>query len=304
MNKEEYMCTSCGKITVQSKHFYNSYSRLYKNKGKMPICKDCVIDIFEEYFTRYNDDKKSVYYMCRAVDSYFDEVIYDSAVQQALEKSSNMARVYFQKINSLKQYEGKAFDESIRPNFSEHEDIDNNRDSKDRDFNFEVTSETVHFWGKGFEREEYKFLDNEYSEYTRAYECDTPAMERLLQQASYESLEIRKKRENRQPVDKHLKNLQDILGSANIKPVQETGANASDQSTFGTLIKKWENEKPIPDPLPEWKEKDILEYVKVWFLGHLSKMIGLNNPFSKNYDDELEKHSVETPFEDETMDGE
>ena len=79
---------------------------------------------------------------------------------------------------------------------------------------------------------------------------------------------------------------------------QETGANATEQATFGTLIKKWENEEPIPDPLPEWKEKDIFEYVKIWFLRHLSKMLNLNNPYQEDYEKELKEYEVEMSSDD------
>lgn len=302
MVKTGYECTSCGMETVQPTKFYNSYSRLYKNKGKMPICKDCVVDVHNEYLNKYKDSKKAIYYMCRVLDAYFDETIYDGAMQQSLEKNGNPARIYFQKINSLKQYDDKTFDDSVKPDF----DTDKSEDSKFKfkvnyggvENSMDITDDIINFWGKGFAKDEYYFLDSEYNEYINAYECDSPVMVNLLKQAAFESLEIRVKREKRDPVDKNLKNLQDLLTSANVKPVQETGANMTDQATFGTLIKRWENELPIPDPLPEWKEKDVFQYVKIWFLGHLTKMIGLDNPFAQDYEDEVAKHTIDTPFDE------
>lgn len=269
----------------------------------MPICKDCVVDIHSEYLSKYVDNKKAIYYMCRMLDVYFDETIYDGAMQQVLDKSGNPARIYFQKINSLKQYDDKTFDDSVKPKFESDTSEDEGRLNFKVDYggsknNHDLTDDIVKFWGKGFAKDEYYFLDDEYNEYINAYECDSPVMVNLLKQAAFESLEIRVKRERREPVDKNLKNLQDLLGSANVKPVQETGNNTTDQATFGTLIKRWENERPIPDPLPEWKEKDIFQYVKVWFLGHLTKMIGLDNPFAQDYEDEVAKHTIDTPFDE------
>jgi hypothetical protein len=130
-------------------------------------------------------------------------------------------------------------------------------------------------------------------------------MELLFQEAAQQRLTIKKRREKGDSVDKELKTLQDLLGSANIKPAQETGANAVEQATFGTLIKKYENEKPIPTPDEQWKDVDgIKKYINVWFLGHLCKMMGINNEQSTAYDKEINKYKVEAPqFEEESDKG-
>jgi len=121
----------------------------------------------------------------------------------------------------------------------------------------------------------------------------------LFQEIANQRLDIKKKRQQGTGVDRELKTLQDLLGSANIKPVQETGANSTEQATFGTLIKKWENEKPVPEPLEEWEENDwIKKYVLVWFLGHLCKMMGIKNKLSEMYEEEIGKYTVEIEEED------
>lgn len=308
---EKIICTSCGKekkATNPGNKFYQSQSVLYKHYQHIPVCKDCIDIIFNNYKNKYKDEKITMYNFCRLLDLPYSESSFDGAVQNSEKTGWKIYQSYFKQINSFGDINnvGVCFEDSemltsIAESGEEKDDEDAYVHIED---DFEVTPEIIRFWGVGFEDDEYHFLENEFFQYTTAYECDSPAMEKLLQQAAYESLEIRKKRETRQAVDKNLKNLQDLLGSANVKPNQETGANATDQTTYGTLIKKWENEKPIPDPLPEWKEKDVFQYMKVWFLGHLSKMIGLNNPFAKEYEDEIDKHTVDAPFEEESQSGE
>lgn len=289
-----YYCIGCGKRHNKS-NFYISNQKIHAN-GVLPYCKDYI----KKY--SYNKDKtinvNDFQFMLMQNNLPFLNDIYESLIDSKGDIIGN----YFRQINSLPQYNGYTWKDSI---FGEKEDISKNytEDNHIEEIEFEITPDIVNFWGNGFNKDEYLFLMEEYHQYITAYECDSPAMEKLLQQAAYESLEIRRKREKRESADKNLKNLQDLLGSANIKPVQETGANATDQATFGTLIKKWENEKPIPDPLPEWKEKDIFQYMKVWFLGHLSKMIGLNNPFAKDYEDEVNKYTVDMPFEEDNESG-
>jgi chromosome segregation ATPase len=166
-----------------------------------------------------------------------------------------------------------------------------------------ITEDEISFWGNNFSPEEYAYLTNKLSEYLNTYECETPAMEELLKQAAFESLEIRNRRQRREDVSKNLKNLQDLLGSANIKPNQESGANSTEQASFGLLIKKWETEEPIPEPDEEWKDVDgIGRYIRIWFLGHLCKMMGITNDYSKEYEEEMAKLRVEIPSENIDMD--
>jgi len=312
---DKLICVRHGGNPIRTNNFYMaSEMSIYRGIGYIPICKNCLYELINNYFDRYQDMRVSMYYMCRLIDIGFNSNLYESA----LEKGERDAKKVFQSY--IVQYNSLGVTNNTQSSFDDGEHIDKNtkdeiveevivkdtspkgkRKKKDND-SFEITDDIINFWGKNLDEDEYLFLINEFHEYTSSYECDSPAMERLLQQAAYESLEIRRKRESRDSADKNLKNLQDLLGAANIKPVQETGADANDQVTFGTLIKKWENEEPIPDPLPEWKEKDIFQYVKVWFLGHLSKMIGLNNPFEDEYEEEVNKHTVATPF-DEIEDG-
>ena len=86
------------------------------------------------------------------------------------------------------------------------------------------------------------------------------------------------------------------LDSAALKPKQNVESTLVEQNTFGTLIKKWENEEPIPEPTEEWKDVDnIVHYISVWFLGHLCKMIGIKNHWSVMYEEEIAKYTVNRP---------
>ena len=79
----------------------------------------------------------------------------------------------------------------------------------------------------------------------------------------------------------------------------------SDTASFGSLIRKWEDEKPIPEAKPEWKDVDgIRRYISVYFYGHLSKMFGFRNDWAKLYDEEIAKYTVKKPqmdTEDENL---
>lgn len=168
------------------------------------------------------------------------------------------------------------------------------------DISKEDIDELMQFWGRGLDVEDYIWLQNEYIDFTNRYECDSKGMELLINEICLTRLDIRKRRENGEKVDQQQKTLQDLLGSSNLKPVQETGASGVEQESFGTLIKKYENERPIPEPEPRWKDPDkIGKYIKVFFLGHLSRMLGLKNQYSEEYWEEMNKHTVEEPVAEE-----
>ena len=86
------------------------------------------------------------------------------------------------------------------------------------------------------------------------------------------------------------------MGSANVKPNQTNDNSLSESNTFGTLIQKWEEEEPIPEPAPEWQDVDgIGKYFRVWVLGTLLKMFHLKNPYQDEFDEEMEKYTAHKP---------
>lgn len=302
---KKLICTKHGGNPIGVSNFYIAgESSIFGGLGRIPICKKCLYLEVEKYYNKSKDLRLSMYFMCRKIDVAFDTNTFEGSTKSEDITIVKIFQNYMRQINSIGGINGSmsCFDEGehIDEREDKKDDVIEDNDDSEKDFNsdFAITEDIINFWGRGLDDDEYLFLINELHEYTSSYECDSPAMERLLQQAAYESLEIRRKRESRESADKNLKNLQDLLGAANIKPVQETGADANDQVTFGTLIKKWENEEPIPEPLPEWNDKDVFKYMRTWFLGHLSKMVGLNNPFEKEYEEEIAKNTVATPFED------
>jgi hypothetical protein len=83
------------------------------------------------------------------------------------------------------------------------------------------------------------------------------------------------------------------LASINILPRQNADNGLDSSLTFGQLIEQWESTKPIPDPDPEFADVNhIGKYIKTWFKGSLARSLGIDNGYSKEYDDELQKYTV------------
>jgi len=297
--EKEKLCLSCLNWKNKSNQFFISYNKWHSD-GKLPYCKTCLKSGLDE------DNYTTVVEILRVVDKPFLPDYWEKAKKD----SKDTLGVYLKNINFNHKYDTYAdsiFDKKNEqvfkdnPDQSKDEDEDKKgyspEDIEEVEFTKEEMEYLIDFWGGGLTKEEYTFLQKEYEKLTSTYDSDSSyAMEMLFQEASHQRLTIKRKRENSEPVDKELKTLQDLLGSANIKPNQETGANAAEQESFGTLLKKYENERPTPEPDPQWKDVDgIRKYIQVFFLGHLCKMMGIQNEYAQMYEEEIAKYTVEPP---------
>jgi hypothetical protein len=292
-NTEYKICTRCLK-EKKADNFYSAIDHPFYKDGRYPICKDCILELIGDT----SASLIGLQNVLRMLDKPFLHDLWESSKQEAEKINGDPARRYMKNI-VMPQYRNANWDDSI---FGENKTNKEQKSNNANNVNFtdEEMEYLISFWGRGFTKEDYEFLQNEFEKLLNSYECDSYAMELLFQEVAHQRLTIKKKREKGDSVDKELKTLQDLLGSANVKPVQETGANAAEQSTFGTLIKKFENERPIPEPDEAWKDVDgIMKYIRIWFLGHLCKMLNIKNEYSDEYEEELNRYRVEAPKFDE-----
>lgn len=315
-NNRNY-CTKCKTILTTEK-FWTSDSIVDSN-CLCHICSNCANDLFAEIYRRrhlktddfeitaenivFDSTTEEVFReLCALVDLSFK---YDAfyQCQTHVESYKNTGKklnkifgVYKSKLSSVTKQNGSITERLVFANSDPSKIVEDVR--KQMYEGFELDSEMIRFWGTT-KKEELEFLENEWYQLTTRFECDSYATEMLFQEIAQQRLIIKNKRQQGASVDKELKTLQDLLGSANIKPVQETGANSTEQMTFGTLIKKFENDKPIPEPDEEFKDVDgIMKYISIWFFGHLCKMLGIKNEFSKMYEEEMAKYRVELSEEE------
>jgi hypothetical protein len=169
--------------------------------------------------------------------------------------------------------------------------------SDDEESDFTVTREMIRTWGKGFTADQYQFLEEEYMEWTTKNICKTKSQEELFRNIALAQLDVRIARQNGGKVTEALKALQDLMNSANILPKQNSDNILADTQTFGTLLKKFEETAPIPDPDESWKDVDgIRRYMNTWFRGGLAKALKISNENTALYDeavDEMQRYTVQ-----------
>jgi hypothetical protein len=295
-----YKCSCCGNTySKQEGNFMPSNFETFKgNDGFVTTCKKCTDQLYKSLTEFYmGNEEKAIDHICCMYGIYFNES--PLAASKDISKNRSRLSTYSSKVQ-IKPWIGKTYLDTITERVeAEREDVietlDDVKEAK------KAKLKTVKFFGTGFADDDYEFLENEYIDWTTRHECTTKAQEEVFKQICFAQLDIAKAKRKNEPTKDLIKTLQDLLNTANLQPKQTKDNTLAEQNTFGTLIRKWENEKPIPEPSEEWKDVDgIAKYITVYFLGHLCKMMGIKNSYSKMYEDEINKYKVEKPeYEDD-----
>lgn len=287
-----HRCCKCGFTTTSEiAKFPCSYSTIYQsNDFRLPICKNCLDELYNnKYLPQYGNPHDTVRRICQQFDIYYNPDIVQTMIEGS--RPGKHMSFYVQKC-TLQQWGNKTFDTTLKEEAEAAQNIDTFSDMD----NSHVHEDTVKFWGFGYSPEDYEYLDYKYAGYATSYNIQSKAMESIFQKICMMELQILKGIQSNDKVDGLYRQLNDYMNAAGIQPKQSSENTMSDTASFGTLIKRWEDEKPVPEAKPEWKDVDgIRRYISVYFLGHLSKMFGFKNEWSQLYEEEIAKYTVDKP---------
>lgn len=308
--QQKYTCFYCGKEYVES-NYYKSFGNFFDNIGKIPYCKQCIEKLYQYYFDKYtnegylNPEERAVKRVCMAMDIYYLDKVFNSAMNKVKETNISPMGQYM-RIIQLSQYQDKSYDNTIlevkQKELSEFlMDMSNISERN-------VSEKTIKFFGAGFTDEDYEFLQEQYSDWTSRHECQTKAQEEVFKRICFKQLEILKATRLGEDTKNLDATFRDLLDTAKLQPKQNSGDAMSDAQTFGTLIDKWENERPLPEIDDDLKDVDKIGfYVDTFFKGHTCRMLNIKNAFSNLYSSMMKKYTVNKPeynSDDEDYDSE
>lgn len=301
-------CPHCGKWKSTKGKSSNYY---ISNKSKSGFehfaCKSCILDMCTDVEPKSGvriDNREKTIDTFRRLDWKFSENDYNAQLQAINENVGEKVRGtavqnLIVMVASLPQYRNTSF----RDSEFVIDDEENNTEA-----NIKIVQKTLKSARKRFgnyNSEDLMYLENEYQDWTTRYPCENKAQELLFKRICFKELEIDKAQKSGKDTKELDATLQNLMGSLNVKPSQKTSNTLTDNLTFGQLIDKWEQEKPIPEPDEEFKDVDKIGlYIDVFFKGHLSKMMGLKNAFSSLYEKFMSKYTVTKPQYDEDFDSE
>lgn len=299
----EYRCVRCGKsFTVQKNNFNVAQSVKYRgNNGYLDVCKNCIEEEYFHYYGQYDDIHKAVRRMCMSYDVFYDEDYLDNLL--TTNSGPSVISTYFGRIHMGGRV-GKTYDDTLDAEAFASEQVVQSVDHLEmlnETLETQITPEIVEFWGTGFSPEDYEYLDKRYKYWTSRNECETVAQESIFMKICLAEWRITKDAQAGLKIDSLLNAFNNMLDSGNLKPKQVSAENAAtsaqlDKMTLGMGIKKWEETRPVPEPLEEFKDVNgIVKYITIWFYGHLAKMMRKKNAYSKMYEEEMERFRIERP---------
>ena len=149
------------------------------------------------------------------------------------------------------------------------------------------------------------FLENEYQEWIQRYECQTKAQEEVFENLALIKLLRKRALVAGKPIKDLDAQYQAWLDTGNLKPKQNNMDAFSDAQTLGTLLQRCEETRPLPNIDPDLQDVDkIGRYIDVFYKGHMSKVLDIDNNFSHLYEQEIRKYTVDQPQYDEDADSE
>ena len=298
--QQKYTCFYCGNEFVET-NFYKSFGIFFNNIGKIPYCKQCIEKLYQYYFDKYTNEgcltpeENAIKRVCMAMDIYYSKTNFDSAMKKIRHDNINISPMgQYMKTISLSQYKNKSYDNTVYEDEQKKlaESLMDMSNISERN----VDEKTIKFFGAGFSDEDYEFLQEEYDDWTARHECKTKAQEEVFKDICFNRLQNLKALRIGEDTKDITASFQKMLDSGKLQPKQNSGDTTADNQTFGTLIDKWENTRPLPEIDEELKDVDkIAWYIDVFFKGHLSKMMGLKNGLSNLYTKFMKKYTVEKP---------
>lgn len=179
MAETEALCYHCLKMQPIKK-FLSYNGRIYKF-GKIPVCNDCLNNLFEDYVVAYKGDyKQAIRRLCMNFDLYYSDGIYVSSIRNG-EFSLNE---YIKKLN-INPNKNRTFDTSLKEgiNFISGEFVSTaGADGKGKaslqqklakDLQ-DTPPDVIKRWGVGYQPVDYETLENHYSYLKKANpHCDS-----------------------------------------------------------------------------------------------------------------------------------
>jgi hypothetical protein len=295
----ESYCRMCQKILPNSK-FYETTNPMIDKSGWMSVCKEHANEIYNTYFSIYNNMEKALYLTCQDLDVMFSvEALRQtqSHIEGLISKGKKADAVFGYYKSKL----GSTGKNNANLTSFRFKDSDNIFDEKDNEilsdsYNEVQDEDLVSFWGKGYTYEELNFLQDYYYELIKIYDHSLPVQINNYRNMAKTQLQGNKclEKGDISGYEKSMKILSMLSGDSNIKPNQETSVGNLTKGGYDVFLKHIEDDEPILDWEKDLGHIDKLKsMLNIFFFGHFAKVLNIANPWKSKYDEEMKQYTVE-----------
>jgi hypothetical protein len=255
----KHKCIWCGKAINENSAYMSKSDNQFD--GRMIWCKNCVNEQYKDYYGRCGDIARALFLACRKFDLPYLPNKLDMALNQLKDEEYSAEKVlsiYMTKLY-FKHNLGDpiCFDHGVTEIMSVVSSDD-------------VAQEMVLKWIPGLSTEDYEFLECELADWQKTHSCDNKAELTLLKHICLKELEIRKMQADHQDTSKALKDLQDLMKTANVDPAKANAASAGKSAEcYGVWLKDFEEKEPAEwfEDQEKFKDMDGLwNYIKNYII--------------------------------------
>ncbi|WP_280156993.1 hypothetical protein [Bacillus velezensis] len=269
--KEKLICAACQKEKDKESGFYNSRSSLYEKTGKVPICKTCLKKNID-----YNNIE-SIYIVLQQIDVKFDPLYWE----QAEKRKTDTFSAYMTMANSLKQFNGTGYKDSIFTKEDKTNVTANEEESQtSQDIDSDYLEKLKEKYGYGYPDDDYLLFEKKFLQLKPSFQLLTTMHEECLREYCvnkvYETL-AKAKGDFKQAKD-WAAMAKDTAEAGKLKPSQMSKADLSQGlDGFGQLARMVEEKVDIIPILPKFvsQPKDKPDVVLWCYLNYVRDLKGL-----------------------------
>lgn len=243
MKHPDLTCCHCNKTFSDTKYFYKTKGDIFIGSGYLPVCRECIIEIYKKYAKKYKDGRKAMKRICMAFDIYYNDAAYDISNTD----SDTVIGNYFRRMN-MTQFRGKTFDTALEEGFEfnpvtvkapeeEKEKVEKSKKNK-IDEPIEINPEDIEKWGYGLELGEYELLNDHYKYLKNSNpNCDSNQEIFIMELCLTKMQQMKAVRERRvDDYNKLTESYRKSFQQAGLKTTQETTKSADDSWSQWTAI--------------------------------------------------------------------
>lgn len=151
-----YICCHCN-LPNPLKNYYKSISVFHSASRHLPICKNCLNELFNMFAIQYNDRRKAMQKICMTYDIYYNDALFESCDNG----SPTVIGDYMKKLN-LSQHKEKTFDSSIEEGFYFSGNKNTTISHSDEDSEQDIDPKLIEKWGNIFSADDYIIMEDHY----------------------------------------------------------------------------------------------------------------------------------------------
>lgn len=243
---------------MRESEFYTSWSKF--TDGKVPYCKTCVNKIYEYYLKETGSDKTALYFTLMKLDIPFIEEVYNSIAEKKTVTISTYITTLQRKTTCQDIWSDfTATDVKLDENEVHIQTVDDKKRELD---NLERT------WGKQDCVEDYDFLEETFSRYTKGVDFINPQQEDLYKDLCRDRLLLRKINDNRysgeESLDKVQNRISKTMAILKLDQFEENKPKTISEQLMFTKIAQIEQTKPA-DLYKEPKKYRDFNKIKMYY---------------------------------------